>query len=291
MELIKGVKVVLADGINPVDRIQLNTGTYLAPSSIGIKYFDGAVLPISQWRNATSEELHMLLGVPESWERGNSIAVLPIRQSLLHKFEPLNLDQVNSPQELSSIYKDNYYKIIIQEVLTELTKTYSLHKSDRNRVLGVTFAEPNLLTIASTLFDQNQPSGERRLIGLHFDYAGELDIHESHLARNRLAINLGRSDRYLLYVNQSVNIILNWLSSNRRVSQEEAEIWQLAGKFFDIHPSYPIVRIKIKPGEAYIAPTENVIHDGSSEGTSFPDISAHFLGDFDFFDYNSLIKN
>jgi len=29
-----------------------------------------------------------------------------------------------------------------------------------------------------------------------------------------------------------------------------------------------MVRIKVRPGQAYIAPTENIFHDGSTLGTS-----------------------
>jgi hypothetical protein len=32
------------------------------------------------------------------------------------------------------------------------------------------------------------------------------------------------------------------------------------------YPEIPIVRCRLRPGEAYIAPTENLVHDGSSVG-------------------------
>jgi hypothetical protein len=31
-------------------------------------------------------------------------------------------------------------------------------------------------------------------------------------------------------------------------------------------PDYPVVKLRIRPGEAYIAQTENLIHDGSTLG-------------------------
>jgi hypothetical protein len=45
-------------------------------------------------------------------------------------------------------------------------------------------------------------------------------------------------------------------------------------------PTYPVLRLRVKPGEAYIAPTDNLIHDGSSVGKQFPDITIHNLGYF-----------
>ena len=34
--------------------------------------------------------------------------------------------------------------------------------------------------------------------------------------------------------------------------------------FLKRFPGYPVVKIRLKPGEAYIAPTENMLHEGSS---------------------------
>ena len=43
-------------------------------------------------------------------------------------------------------------------------------------------------------------------------------------------------------------------------------------------PDYPVVRLTIRPGEAYIAPTENLIHDGSTLGMTSPDLALHMIG-------------
>jgi hypothetical protein len=36
----------------------------------------------------------------------------------------------------------------------------------------------------------------------------------------------------------------------------------LAEAFLDAYPRYPVARIRIGPGQAYIAPVQNIIHDG-----------------------------
>ena len=43
---------------------------------------------------------------------------------------------------------------------------------------------------------------------------------------------------------------------------------------------YPVVRLQIDPGEAYIMPADNLLHDASTERTRFPDITLTFLGYF-----------
>ena len=49
----------------------------------------------------------------------------------------------------------------------------------------------------------------------------------------------------------------------------------LGRKFLRVFDDYPITRIRVKPGDAYIAPTENIVHDGCTELGSDLDVSCH----------------
>jgi hypothetical protein len=46
------------------------------------------------------------------------------------------------------------------------------------------------------------------------------------------------------------------------------------------YPAYPVTRLRLRSREAYIAPTDNFVHDGSSAGGRYPDIALHMLGYF-----------
>jgi hypothetical protein len=54
----------------------------------------------------------------------------------------------------------------------------------------------------------------------------------------------------------------------------------LGQRFMKACPDYPVVQLRIEPGEAYIFPTDNLIHDASTNGKQFPDITLTFLGCF-----------
>jgi hypothetical protein len=54
----------------------------------------------------------------------------------------------------------------------------------------------------------------------------------------------------------------------------------IARDFMRAFPSYPAVRLRIRPGEAYIAPTENIAHDGSTIGMDAMDITLTVIGRF-----------
>lgn len=54
----------------------------------------------------------------------------------------------------------------------------------------------------------------------------------------------------------------------------------LGQRFMRACPDYPVVRLQIEPGEAYILPTDNLMHDASTADNSFPDITVTYLGYF-----------
>lgn len=70
---------------------------------------------------------------------------------------------------------------------------------------------------------------------------------------------------------------------------EELEINRVAGgnlngigsAFMIRSPNCSVVRLRIRPKEGYIAPTENIVHDGSSEGTVSPSSQFIVMGNFD----------
>ena len=58
------------------------------------------------------------------------------------------------------------------------------------------------------------------------------------------------------------------------------ETKELARIFTREYPDYPLIIVKIKYGEAYLAPTEHIIHDGYSIGKHSLDLFLTYLGYF-----------
>ena len=65
---------------------------------------------------------------------------------------------------------------------------------------------------------------------------------------------------------------------NIDIDSTNLSILELQHKFFDRFSDYPVFMLSIEPGEAYIAPTENIIHDGSTYFKQHCDIAAVILG-------------
>lgn len=100
-------------------------------------------------------------------------------------------------------------------------------------------------------------------VGLHIDTFDRLSLQSRESAPLRLSINVGLAARYFLFLDLPLRSLL--LKLDEQQTQEVAP--HLAGQAFTrAYPNYPIIRVRIEPGQAYVAATENMVHDGSSAG-------------------------
>lgn len=103
-------------------------------------------------------------------------------------------------------------------------------------------------------------------VGLHID-------NHLEFPRHRILINLGCESRYFLFINLSIKQLYNLVSKhNNNILTDNLGSSGLGIIFMQLFPNYPVIKLRIDPGEAYIAPTEHIIHDGSNQGTQCLDI-------------------
>ncbi len=295
--LIKGVRIFYPfrqDIVRP--SVLLSTGTSQntqteLESESDIPYQAHAYLPNLDSRPLTLEESSALFVAdpdPTLFKeyRSSSVGVIRIPQDLLaplieilddlelrsdtmRKFEALDFNRVLDHPD---------YGIANQMVL-DYIQAYSF-QSHRPKLIGLHFQPPGLRTV-TVGFDHSVMPPLRCRVGLHIDNWDQLPLLQKHQSRNRICINLGCEDRVFLFVNLPLNSVVRSLEPfgyNELVQQEQ---WIELGKAFMRHyPTYPVVRLRVASGEAYIASTDNLIHDASSLGKSYPDITWTALGYF-----------
>jgi hypothetical protein len=110
---------------------------------------------------------------------------------------------------------------------------------------------PNLIT---TTTDENGS-----YLGLHLDNWDRLPLSDRRAARNRMCLNLGPGPRFLLVVPVSIANLVSRFPHNNLLQHRSA-----VDLVFSDCPEVPVVRLRVEPGQAYIAATENVLHDASS---------------------------
>ncbi|HPH99761.1 MAG TPA: hypothetical protein PK772_05495 [Chitinophagaceae bacterium] len=173
-------------------------------------------------------------------------------------------------------------KNILSDKKDDLKKLYSLVNDYVSQLLypehqmtyhGFCINEPCIETVARS-------SASSKYMGLHIDTsANTFDIKKANLCPNRIAINFSKEKRYLLFINKPVEQLVEMiLSKEPTIEINQLDAVDLVHHFFTLYPNYPVARIAQHPFEAYIAPTDNIIHDGSTDGNLKHDITLIIRG-------------
>lgn len=262
----------------PTHRLALSSGIQPAPETFNRHHYcASAFIPQEPWRSPTPEELTMLYASSSSEVKaGTWVSIFRVPDVILHPFRRLReaAQGMQIIEDIGLYIATNDWQVGYKGVLDYCSQFGSPDEKfiDKPRIRVNT---PGLPTVT---IDEELSC----LIGLHLDSWYQVPFSERHLSPNRISINLGTQERYLLYLNLSLQRLSEVVS--RSYSQQEAEPFRstnLPDSFLHLYPSYPIVRLRVEPGEAYIAPTENIIHDGSTMGQTSFDIQLTVRGHFD----------
>ena len=268
------IKILCGSNLSTEEHIQLSTGirSEKDKKQENSEYADFVLVPTSEWISPNEEILFDLIGnVNNEYEYGSWIGLMRFPDEVLYPLRTISTTYSTTPQALN----DPQYRPGLISILKYLRPMYE--KLDDLEVHNIAFKPAGLLT--STYDDRR-----KCYIGLHLDSWEQKPFGETHLARTRICINLGSEPRYFLFYNLSLEKMFEALGISLDELRElypRNSLGQSVGyEFMKRHSSYPVTRLKILPGEAYLAPTENIFHDGSTIDQSTIDVSLTIRGFF-----------
>lgn len=190
--------------------------------------------------------------------------------------ENLGISNLESKDDLLKMITDRESAYnLLKNKFSKLISKFSLDQ--KHHIHDIYLGNPRQLT--TTIEFDKEP---HKKCGLHFDNWGQLAISELEKAQNRICINLGKSHRYIIFVNKTIFEMKNELiqiDEKFKNIEDSNELGQLY--FKNVHPvNYKILFFKLEPFEGYIAPTENVMHDGSNFDSDYVDIQLTARGLF-----------
>ncbi|MER7129799.1 hypothetical protein [Streptosporangium saharense] len=156
----------------------------------------------------------------------------------------------------------------LQGRLDAATSLNPLEGNWPRRRLACTASHPGQLTTTE------DPATDRR-IGLHIDNFDRRTYSDRHLSRRRLCLNLGPGTRYLLVDDRDIMEICHVLGRDQERHYPHTD--DLRQYIAEGHP-LRCLRIRLEPGQGYIAPTELMPHDGSTSGAQMWSLAAFWLG-------------
>ena len=253
--------------------VRLSAGAQNGLPGSGHVYLPDALAPAPPWRKATAGELSLLTGggaVEGAWI---GLALCP---KIWSAFSVLRerLTRAGTVSEARELVDVPEWEDLTRRVTHSLMPTMrDGGASAAGAGLGV--HPPDLATVT---WDRARGG----FIGLHLDsWYGPNPPSERARAPGRISINLGDEDRYFVFCNLTIAEMAERVATVDQAATVAGGAGALARTFLRHYRHYPIVRLRVRPGEAYIAPTENICHDGSTEGQSGWDLSLTVRGRFE----------
>jgi hypothetical protein len=271
----QGVRVrfdVAGAGAEP-GRLRLSSGTEKAEGAGGgIPYQKPCIVPSRQWREPNAEERAILLSSNGSEDLpGTTICVTRVPQAFLEAFGDFRAKLTGSIASCVELTESAPYQRCVQRAVAALSEYFASHEGIR--VLGTCVNAPGLRAATTHLV-----GADRYRSGLHVDNWDLAPLAERQSCRSKFCVNLGLCSRYFLFVNRPVGDFVREFPAAAAANDPRASVAGLAVALMERYPSYPVVSVLLRPGEAYFAPTENIIHDGSTEGAEHPDVTFNLLG-------------
>ena len=256
------------------DRLALSIGTRPVDSLALSRYRDTAFVPRGPWREPGDQERRLLLAAGPAVSIGSHITLVRVPDEVLAHFAALRnrLHSGDSADELRA-WLDRQPLTTGCDAMLDFFRIYLRSQNQQMEGGGIVCRETGLPTTTT--------NDTGKYIGLHVDSWYRPKLHERANAPNRISINLGLKARFFLYINLPLATVAalaagQYPSEGRIRENHDGRHRMFMSRF----GSYPVVRMRLDPGEGYIAPTENVIHDATTPGKKAPDVQYRVRGRF-----------
>jgi hypothetical protein len=261
--LLPGFTVNLLDDTVTRASILISSGT--RPFR-GNGHAPGCVVARDDWRHLDDEEAAALLGEGPR-PPAESLSLLDLGEGLLEEAHRTLLPFLaGGPRPGAGLAGAS-----LAEALRTFQSAVSRALFDRYGLAAETTGAADMIVHqpdqVSTAF--NPAPGE--FVGLHIDTHQRLPFGERSGAMTLCSVNVGFADRYLDFVNLPVSSLVRLLAERGvPASRSSAELKEA---FFAWFADYPVVRLVLRPGQAYLCVTQNAIHDGATNHAGMPDVS------------------
>jgi hypothetical protein len=271
--LAEDVKV-LASAPDPASRLRLNSGVEpVHPADAPLPYKHDAVFPKEDWRELTQGESASLTAIDSTPRSCATVQIVTAPAELLEISRNLGLQKLTGQAEVQRIgaAKPGEFRYFM-----EVAKRFGEGLLDHKEGFTSQSVRCEHHTgLRSATLDQKNG----HYIGLHIDNWDELPMRLRDNSRSRLILNLGAESRFAVFINLTVARMAQMITVAKNLPPGSTGLDYL-GSFFSIFPTYPVAQLRIEPGEAYIAPVDNIFHDGTTTWKRSADITLSMLGYF-----------
>ena len=243
-------------------------------TSSAVRFHPEALIPSTPWREASVAEREQLVA-------GSARATADI---VVFKIPDAVLTPLRNVLEDCGYYGTDPQAILaapthfaFQPALDRLVAHLAPFRIEGRPLEAFTLyrAEPGAIAVTRT--DRDDPA-RARCVGLHVDSWEGASLRSREALRNRICVHLGRAPRSLLFVALTLPEMMRALGLPD--AADHAVTLFTGHAFLRRYPDFPVTRVRLEPGEAYLAPTGMIVHDGAAPEPPEPDVALHLLGHF-----------
>jgi hypothetical protein len=242
------------------NRVMASSGTVRAPDkALHQPYADDAYIPNEPWQFLSTSEAAQLIS-DQFQVNGSNIGVFRLPEKQYQQFKQIDCTAIEAISSIRAFNETLENRMLATGILGHVREMGIISSFDK---VGFEKNLPNSLTV--TYYRKKS-----HFVGLHFDNHDKFSVLDRHLSRNRICINMGCESRYFLFIDLQIAEIVEKLMLHG-VTCNYTTADAIGTCFLQSFPDYPVIKLRLDPGEAYIAPVDNILHDGSTAGTSAAD--------------------
>lgn len=264
-KLNDNVKVINNTNVDLADNIFISNKIKKVDAS---QYLANAYLPVDNWARPTPNQLYQIQQVEEVDESEYSkyVTIFDIPNQLFESINTSDIPLLKTTKDVNRYLQEKTY----------ISDKISLHlNSFLNESLFVNskrFLGLHILPPKKSIGMQNKTE---KYMGLHIDNSSGFNI-DNFKRPNRVLLNFGKSPRYFYFVNKTTESIYYSIVQGKLPRNDDF----LCTSYLQANLNRKVIILKINPGQGYIAPTEHLIHDGSSKDVEEKDVVMSILGFF-----------
>lgn len=222
--------------------------------------------PKQDWRILSDKEFNSLTTASQD-AFTNTISLIKVDPYISYFFWDKVLSVVDSADlEVRKNIMDNFFLECKKRIL-------GLSKIDINQKFPTEHLPYELVFNINNSVSTSYDHQKKQSVGLHIDTHNVFRLEDRENGFQILSINLGKAERYFCFINLSVKILLKKLGITKQDISKYSQIRELKDEFLKKFANHPVYRITIPPEYAYIAPSQNIIHDGATNQIQTPDIN------------------
>lgn len=273
MRLRPGFTVNLLDSTLTAASIAVSSGSRPQRSAA---HAPNCVVAREDWRGLYDDERDIVLGAGEQ-ALSTTLSILDLGDELLRESHETLLPLLASASTVGGdpSRADEPQQVAEQQAYVSALRTFQSSVSralyERYGIIPETTGAADLVVHQPDQLSTAFNPGINAFMGLHIDSHQRLPFGDRTGAMTLCSVNVGFAERYLNFVNLPVRSLLEVLAERGVPAPESAS--DLKDAFFAEFPDYPVLRLTIRPGQAYLCNTQNTIHDGATNHAQRPDVS------------------